>query len=191
MNYRYLKGSEHSVERVELDYHNPNGDTVVCTVNVDLLLCGVYIFPCEDGTDAKLTLEQKRDILALVTEERNKIINATTTKSRQSWYESGFGTFDEYFSPGDTVSEDVVDYFLDIVPPAVFRKGYLQVGEAHNTEYDPEQGRMRSTFVTFSKEDGEWKFEGYCFLGGMINRVTKPGRLAERLAEVERLIAKK
>lgn len=186
---RYIKGSEHSAERVELDFHK-NGGIVVCTVNVDLLLCGVYGFPCEDGSEVKLTLEEKRDILVLVTEEREKIINATTIKSMQSWHDSGLGTFDEYFSPGDTVAEDVVYYFLDIVPPAVFGKGYLQVGEAHNTEYDPEQGRMRSTFVTFRKENGEWKFTGYCFLYETKNRVTRPGRLAEKLAEVERLVKK-
>ncbi|MBQ8331100.1 MAG: hypothetical protein IJX94_01205 [Clostridia bacterium] len=191
MNHRYLKGSENSVERVELDIEKPNGDTVACTVNVDLLLCGVYIFPCEDGTDAKLTLEQKRDILVLVTEEREKIINEVTIKSRQSWHDSGLGTFNEYFLPGDTVAEDVVDYFMDIVPPVVLRKNLLQVGEAHNYEFDPEKGKMRSTFATFYKAEGEWKFAGYCFLGETKNRVTRPGRIAEKLAEVEHLIQKK
>ena len=104
----------------------------------------------------------------------------------EDWENSGLGSFDEFFFPGDTVSEDVYDNFLDILPPATMRQNLLQVGEPAAHEYDPEKGKYRATYSTFVRTDGLWWYAGECFLGETVNRRTRPGRLAERIAEVEK-----
>ena len=186
MNYRYIKGSEHRREAVEFDLKELHPTT--CVVDVDLLLCGITAVRCVNDAYIILTLEQQRDILNLVTEERGKMIHAAGPKSMQSWEESGLGSFDEFFLPGDTVTEDVYDNFLDILPPATMRQNLLQVGEPAAHEKDPDTGKYRATYSTFVRTDGLWWYAGECFLGETVNRRTRPGRLEKRLAEVEKLI---
>ena len=53
-------------------------------------------------------------------------------------------------------------------------------------EYDPEKGKYRATYSTFVRTDGLWWYAGECFLGETVNRRTRLGRLAERIAEVEK-----
>ena len=181
MNYRYLKGSEHSCESVEFD----TAETT-CVVNVDLLLCGVKKFPCGDGSDERLTTERRYEILKFVEQEREKLVHKDGAKSMEDWENSGLGSFDEFFFPGDTVAEDVYDNFLNILPPATMRQNLLQVGEPAAHEKDPATGNYRATYSTFVRTDGLWWYAGECFRGETVNRRTRPGRLAERIAEVEK-----
>ena len=102
------------------------------------------------------------------------------------WEDSGLGSFDEFFFPGDTVAEDVYDNFLNILPPATMRQNLLQVGEPAAHEKDPATGNYRATYSTFVRTDGLWWYAGECFRGETVNRRTRPGRLAERIAEVEK-----
>lgn len=67
-----------------------------------------------------------------------------------------------YLSVEDIVSEDLVDYFLNILPPANFKGGYLQVGEVMDHISDS-NGKLHATYLTFAKIDGEWKYKGECF----------------------------
>lgn len=182
--YKYLRGSQDSREAVEFDLRSPeDGIPTTCVVNVDLLLCGVHTAPCCDGTDTKLTAQQRYNILKLVEAEREKIITATTPKSNQSWHESGLGSFDEYFRLGDEVTEELVDYFMDLLPPAYMSYGMLQVGEPYSHEQDPDTGKLRATYTTFIKSEGKWKYVGECFYKQEINRVDRKGRLARVLEE--------
>ena len=192
MNYRYYRGSENSAEAVEFDITNFKGDVVTtCSVNVDFLMCGINTFPCGDGTDEKLTPEIRYEILKFVEQEREKIIHKAGPKSMEDWENSGLRSFNEYFIPGDKVTEDVYDNFLDIMPPATMRRNLLQVGEPAAHEKDPETGKYRATYLTFERVNGEWYYVGECFIGETTNRRTYPGRLAEQLAEVEHTILRK
>lgn len=67
---------------------------------------------------------------------------------------------------GDLVSEEVVDYFMDELPPVTLRADCCQMGEPYAHRDDPETGRWRPTFATFKRvSPGEFTFCGYCFAG--------------------------
>lgn len=185
MNYRYLKGSEKTKETVEYD---TAGTT--CRVNVDLLMCGVNKAPRADGETEQITPERRYEILKFVEQERGKIIHKAGPKSMQDWEESGLEDFGDYFLPGDTVTEDVYDNFLDILPPATMRANLLQVGEPAAHEKDPATGNYRATYPTFARVNGQWYYAGECFIGETENRRSRPGRLAEKLAEAEKELQK-
>ena len=72
------------------------------------------------------------------------------------------GSIYDYLNKGDIVSEDIVDNFMDMLPPRAMSYGYLQVGEPFNYVYDIEH-RLRPTYVTFAKCNGQWMYYGNCF----------------------------
>lgn len=69
--------------------------------------------------------------------------------------------------PGDTVDEEIVEQFLNCVPPASNRAGYMQCGEPYS--HEPVEGKKwyAPTYTTFAKtgEDGKWVYCGECFRG--------------------------
>lgn len=180
MNCRYLKGSEHSPESVEFDTEN-----TTCVVNVDLLLCGIRKFPCGDGSNKKLSTKECYDILKFVEQERGKFINKAGPKSMSDWENNGIASFSEFFFPGDLVTDDVYDHFLNILPPATMWKYLLQVGEPANHEIDNRTGKCRATYMSFSEANGRWLYVGECFLREVTDR-THPFRLASKISEIEK-----
>lgn len=68
----------------------------------------------------------------------------------------------DYLRKGDIVSEDLVDNFMNVLPPRAMSYGYLQVGEPYNHIFDID-GRLRPTFMTFAKCDARWRYCGNCF----------------------------
>lgn len=190
--YKYLRGSRDSREIVEFDISKRGQYITTCVVDVDLLLCGIKAFPCGSGDDVKLTGQQQLDILELVAAERRKITSGIEVKTMESWYGSGLN-FDDYCFPGDTVGEDVVDYFVNVVPPVTLRGDCVQAGEEHSTECG-DDGKYRATYTTFHRTgDGRYFFDGYCFKGENQNRVEKTysqQRFEKRLAEARREVEK-
>lgn len=67
------------------------------------------------------------------------------------------GSFTSCCTPGDEVDEDIVDHFLNCLPPKVWHRHYfLQAGEEHDhTEHGP-------TYITFEKRDEKWYYLGTC-----------------------------
>ena len=189
--YRYIRGSRDNREAVEFDISKRGQYITTCVVNVDLLLCGIKTFPCGNGDDVKLAGQQQLAILELVQAEREKITSNIEVKTMESWYGSGLN-FDDYCFPGDTVGEDIVDYFVNVVPPVTLRYDCIQAGEEHSSEPDG-SGKYRATYTTFHRTgDGRCRFDGYCFEGENQNRVEKTysqqrfeRRLAEARKEVE------
>ena len=192
MKYKYLRGSKDSREVFEFDISKRGQYITTCVVDVDLLLCGIKTFPCGNGDDFKLTGQQQLDILELVAAERRKITSGIEVKTMESWHGSGLN-FDDYCFPGDTVGEDVLDYFVNVVPPVTLRYDCVQAGEEHSSEPD-DSGKYRATYTTFHRTgDGRCRFDGYCFKGENQNRVEKTysqqrfeKRLAEAREEAER-----
>ena len=67
---------------------------------------------------------------------------------------------------GDLVEEQVVDNFMDCLPPACYRQDCAQLGEPSNYKQDEKTGKWRPTFLTFRKvRDGVWAYCGKCFCG--------------------------
>lgn len=190
--YKYLRGSRDSREIVEFDISKRGQYITTCVVDVDLLLCGILSFPCGNGDDVTLTGQRQLDILELVQAEREKITSGIEVKTMESWYGSGLN-FDDYCFPGDTVGEDIVDYFVNVVSPVTLRYDCMQAGEEHSCEPDG-SGKYRATYTTFHRTgDGRFRFDGYCFKGENQNRVEKTysqqrfeKRLAEAREEAER-----
>ena len=183
--YKYLRGSRDSREIVEFDISKRGQYITTCVVDVDLLLCGILSFPCGNGDDVTLTGQRQLDILELVQAEREKITSGIEVKTMESWYGSGLN-FDDYCFPGDTVGEDIVDYFVNVVSPVTLRYDCMQAGEEHSCEPDG-SGKYRATYTTFHRTgDVRFRFDGYCFKGENQNRVEKTysqQRFEKRLAE--------
>lgn len=69
-----------------------------------------------------------------------------------------------YLQKGDVVGEDVVNYFVNMLPPATNRASLVQIGSPYDSVEDRD-GKLRPTFGTFAKENGVWRFCGNCFRG--------------------------
>lgn len=85
--------------------------------------------------------------------------------TRKDW--EAAGDFTKAAMPGDTIDEEIVDYFMDVLPPASMERGYLQVGEPYDHLDDPKTGKWRATYSTFRKDSstGLWVYCGTCFRG--------------------------
>lgn len=163
----YIRGSETSHEAVELDLKS--GDT--CVINVDHLLHGWTTFPCGSGDDYKLTAEELVEAKELVKQERRKLTNIEV-KSMADWYNSGLNRFEDFFFPGDKVAEDVVDYFINVLPPITYRGSLVQAGEEYSCEPESNEpgARWRATYTTFTRKGTQWIYAGNCFRGETVDR---------------------
>lgn len=66
---------------------------------------------------------------------------------------------------GDYFTEDMVNYFMDLLPPACMRSNCSQIGEPCSSRIDG-KGEGRTTYSTFKKVDDEiWEYCGDCFRG--------------------------
>lgn len=184
---KYFRGNRDSYEAVEAYITRRDGTYIAaCIINVDLLLCGITSFRCSNGEEYSLTPEQQLKVLEFVRMERKKLTDRKKVKTLYGWHRSGLPTFEDYCFPGDMVSQDIVDYFINSVPPALMRDTCAQAGEAYSSEPD-EDGKHRNTYTTFHREpEGNWIFDGYCFFGSNENRVIRPSRLEKRISELRR-----
>lgn len=74
-------------------------------------------------------------------------------------YKDWKGNLNEYLQIGDLVDEEMVDYFIDVLPPACMNGRCIQMGEP----YDHVNGRP--TFATLKKTPEGWAYAGHCFRG--------------------------
>ena len=192
-NLKYYRGSRDSYEAVEFDVTKDGGAIYVttCVINLALLTAGVETHPCGNGDDIKLTSEQQLEILEFVQEERRKITEGEQVKSMDGWRKSGLHSWEDYCKPGELVTEDIVDQFVNSVPPTTLRSGYVQAGEAYDSQPDGD-GIWRDTYTTFTYhgKDGAgrslWLHNGYCFKNGTDNRADVKTSLERRIEVVRR-----
>ena len=67
------------------------------------------------------------------------------------------------------MSEDIVDNFMNMLTHRVMLCGFLQVGEPYSHVYDISRD-LRTTYMTFAKCDGHWRYYGNCFAYETIDR---------------------
>ena len=66
---------------------------------------------------------------------------------------------------GEYFSQDMVDSFMNMLPPACMRSDCCQLGEPLSHELN-ERGKWQPTYATFKKiDDGIWEYCGACFQG--------------------------
>lgn len=75
------------------------------------------------------------------------------------------GSLEKCMEPGDLVEESIVDAIVNDLPPATLTRDLVQGGEPYSHAVDPRTERWRPTFLTFSRDAGQWTFRGYCFRG--------------------------
>lgn len=103
-------------------------------------------------------------LIANEVERRRAECAGTGLKTLGKWFESGLPTAEDYLEPGDEVDEDLIGYFLDVLPPRTNRTGLLQVGGEISTAKDV-NGRWQPTYLTFKRRGGTWRYAGRCFEG--------------------------
>lgn len=69
------------------------------------------------------------------------------------------GSFDEDFSPGDRVTEEIATYFAEIVSFGILENNFSQCGEP-SSEVDGE-----FTYTTFIHDGTSWVYCGNCYKG--------------------------
>ncbi len=193
---KYYRGGRDCFETVEGDITRRDGMYITtCVINVDLLLCGITAFPCGNGEDYPLTPEQQLKVLKFVQAEREKLTEGKEVKSLDGWRRSGLPTWEDYCKPGELVTEDIVVNFVNSVPPTTLRSGYVQAGEAYDTQPDGNE-IWRNTYTTFTyhgKDDAGrslWLHNGYCFKNGTDNRVDIKTSVERRIEAVRGEIEK-
>lgn len=71
----------------------------------------------------------------------------------------------DYLQIGDLVDEEMVDYFISVMPPATMNGECVQMGEAYS------HIKGRATYATLSRTRQEalsnkpWKYAGNCYRG--------------------------
>lgn len=98
---------------------------------------------------------------------------STEMKTLKGWCEfsdrTGKESIYDYLRVGDIVAEDIVDNFMNMLPPRAMSSGYLQIGETYSHVYDNSRA-LRPTYMTFAKCDGQWRFYGNCFAYETVDR---------------------
>lgn len=71
---------------------------------------------------------------------------------------------------GDYVEEEVVDNFMDMLPPACMSSDCFQIGEPASSKID-DDGNYRNTYATFKRVAKDiWEYCGNCFRGENVER---------------------
>lgn len=130
--YVYYRGSQSSREAVTYDIVRGSQYITTCVVDVQLLLCGIKAFPCGNGDDVKLTAQQRLEILETVQAERKRITDSYPVKTYEGWQASGLPSFEDFCFPGDKVDDDIVQHFVDSVPPVLMLSFCTQGGEPYS-----------------------------------------------------------
>lgn len=155
-----------------------------CVIVTSLLLLypAIKRFPCRDGSSVKLSNKQLLELLYFLKKEREQMVSETP-KTLEGWQSTGLN-LEDFLSIGDEVDDDMVDYFINVVPPLVHFKSLVQVSEPFSSE-KAEDGKYRNTFITFHREhDGHWHFAGACFAYESVNRADYKSHLDRVLESV-------
>lgn len=148
----YHRGGRAARERICIPVVDRSGATTTyLDLPVTLLEAGVVYLRLDDGSDIFLSNTQMA-LIANEVERQRAECAGTGLKTLGKWFESGLPTAEDYLEPGDEVDEDLIGYFLDVLPPRTNRAGLLQMPsrsislndymkqliKAHNADIDTE-----------------------------------------------------
>lgn len=132
----YHRGGRAARERICIPVVDRSGATTTyLDLPVTLLEAGVVYLRLDDGSDIFLSNTQMA-LIANEVERQRAECAGTGLKTLGKWFESGLPTAEDYLEPGDKVDEDLIGYFLDVLPPRTNRAGLLQVGGEISTAKD-------------------------------------------------------
>lgn len=137
-------------------------DITLNKIEIDDINC-FYIQKKEnDGEYTFLTF----DNLEEARKHYNLYIN---TKNLNDWYKSNIDSFEKFCKPGDVVDQDIVDEFINSLPPIINHENFVQAGEPYSHKFDIEDNKFKATYTTFEREEGHWIYKGNCFRGKKID----------------------
>lgn len=82
-------------------------------------------------------------------------MSVKTIKTYDQWSESK-QDLSKFLQIGDIVDEDMVDYFINVLPPACMSGGVVQIGEPSN------HVEGKATYETLKKTSEGWVYAGTC-----------------------------
>lgn len=72
---------------------------------------------------------------------------------------------------GDWVEEEIIDNFMDMLPPACMKLNCFQIGEPANHKIDENTGDTKPVYGTFKYVAKDiWEYCGNCFRGENVER---------------------
>ena len=74
-------------------------------------------------------------------------------KTKQGWDESKQNLTD-YLQVGDEVDDDIVDYFIEVLPPQIQTPSVIQIGEPYDNTPEGD------TYTTIKKVASKWVYAG-------------------------------
>lgn len=86
---------------------------------------------------------------------RPKRAEVIKIKTNKDWV----GSFDESFSPGDRVSDEIALHFAEVVAEGILEENYIQCGEP------TDQVNGKFTYTTFIYDGTSWVYVGNCHKG--------------------------
>ena len=160
----YHRGGRDARERICIPVVDRSGAvTTYLDLPVLFLEANAVYLHLDDGSDIFLSNTQML-LIANEVERLRAEAAGTGLKTLEKWFESGLPTAEDYLEPGDEVDADLIDYFLNVLPPRTNRAGLLQVGGEISTAKDA-NGHWRPTYLTFKRQGGKtigyfaWKME--------------------------------
>lgn len=75
-------------------------------------------------------------------------------KSYQNWPRGK--SLEQYLQVGDVVDQEMVNHFINVMPPACERETLIQIGEPADFV------NGKSVYATLVREDGKWTYAGNC-----------------------------
>jgi hypothetical protein len=160
----YHKGGRAARERICIPVVDRSGAvTTYLDLPVLFLEANAVYLHLDDGSDVFLSNTQML-LIANEVERLRAEAAGTGLKTLSGWRESGLPSVEDYLEVGDEVDGEMLDYFLNVLPPRTNRAGLLQAGGEISTVKNIDGGWL-PTHLTFKQQGGTWRYAGRCFEG--------------------------
>jgi hypothetical protein len=93
-------------------------------------------------------------------------MSVKTIKTYEQWHESR-QDLSKFLQIGDIVDEEMVEYFLNVLPPKTWNNSIIQIGEP----CDLVEGK--NTYSTLKRTSKGWEWAGECHKGQTENKINE------------------
>lgn len=162
---QYNKGGPHNMERIAVPVISKSDGKLVANLETVVILveCGNIYHYLDSGFAVRLSDAQMVTVANEILKKRAEV-RGTGLKTLSGWRESGLPSVEDYLEVGDEVDGEMLDYFLNVLPPRTNRAGLLQAGGEISTAKNISGGWL-PTHLTFKQQGGTWRYAGRCFAG--------------------------
>ena len=124
---QYNKGGPHNMESIALPVVSKSDGKPVANLETTVILveCGNIYHYLDNGFAVRLSDAQMVTVANEILKKRAEV-RGTGLKTLSGWRESGLPSVEDYLEVGDEVDGEMLDYFLNVLPPRTNRAGLLQ-----------------------------------------------------------------